>query len=179
MGDGSTCQTPADPSTRNPFIRFHSIADAPECGTNMVGFDRLQPDLDAPDQTPNFSYLLPPPAPDLPTTDAWLKDVVGRITATKAYKDDGLVIVTFDDAPGDDRGGGGAVGALLVSPFVTPGATIARPYDHISLLRSIEDLFGLQHLGAAGDPAHPALGPKAYGAFKRRSQDVHGSSTSP
>ena len=46
--------------------------------------------------------------------------------------------------------GGGRVGAVIVSPFVQPGSVNATPYNHYSLLRTIEDLFGLGHLGFAG-----------------------------
>jgi hypothetical protein len=46
--------------------------------------------------------------------------------------------------------GGGQVGALLLSPFVRGGTLDQDPYNHFSLLRTIEDLFGLGHLGYAG-----------------------------
>jgi hypothetical protein len=46
--------------------------------------------------------------------------------------------------------GGGQVGALLLSPFVKAGGVDEDPYNHFSLLRTIEDLFGLKHLGYAG-----------------------------
>jgi phosphatidylinositol-3-phosphatase len=46
--------------------------------------------------------------------------------------------------------GGGQVGALLLSPFVKAGTVDQDPYNHFALLRTIEDLFGLGHLGYAG-----------------------------
>jgi hypothetical protein len=46
--------------------------------------------------------------------------------------------------------GGGQVGALLLSPLVKGGTIDQDPYNHFSLLRTIEDLFGLAHLGYAG-----------------------------
>lgn len=49
--------------------------------------------------------------------------------------------------------GGDRVGALLLSPFVKPGSSSDTSYNHYSLLRSIEDIFGLDHIGyAANDP---------------------------
>ncbi len=45
--------------------------------------------------------------------------------------------------------GGGQVGALLLSPYVKPGTTDQETFNHFSLLRTIEDLFGLSHLGYA------------------------------
>ena len=53
--------------------------------------------------------------------------------------------------------GGDCIGALLLSPFVKPGSTSDTPYNHYSLLRSLEDIFGLrEHLGYAEDD--PATG---------------------
>jgi hypothetical protein len=51
--------------------------------------------------------------------------------------------------------GGDRIGALLLSPFVKAGSTSSIPYNHYSLLRSLEDIFHLdQHLGyASDDPA--------------------------
>jgi hypothetical protein len=61
--------------------------------------------------------------------------------------------------------GGGRVGLLLISPFVKAGSTnVADSYNHFSLLRSIEDLFGLDHLGYAADPAMPAFDKVVYNA---------------
>jgi hypothetical protein len=47
-------------------------------------------------------------------------------------------------------GGGGRVGLLLISSFVKAGSTAVSTYNHYSLLRSIEDLFGLEPTGYAG-----------------------------
>jgi hypothetical protein len=51
--------------------------------------------------------------------------------------------------------GGDRVGAVLLSPFIAPGSTSHTPYNHYSLLRSLEDIFRLDgYLGyAANDPA--------------------------
>ena len=51
-------------------------------------------------------------------------------------------------------GGGGQVGLLLISPFVKPGSVNATvTYNHFSLLLTIEELFGLEKLGYAAEPA--------------------------
>src|SRR3954466_14408320 len=93
-----------------------------------------------------------------------------------------MLIVTFDDA-GDDTNaccdeqkgpntpppagpspgpGGGRVGAVVVSPFVRPGSVVSTPYNHYSLLRSMEDLFGLSHLGYAGQDGLRPFGSGGY-----------------
>jgi hypothetical protein len=123
------------------------------------------------------------------TADAFLKKVVPEILASKAYKHGGLLAITVDQAPatgieadsssccGQPRfpnlpppaplpgggqlppSGGGQVGALLLSPFVKAGSVNQDPYNHFALLRTIEDLFGLPHLGYAG-----ASGVSSFGA---------------
>ena len=46
--------------------------------------------------------------------------------------------------------GGGRVGAVLLSPCIKPGTVNDDPYNHYSMLRSVEDNWGLPHLGMAG-----------------------------
>jgi Phosphoesterase family len=166
--------TPSSYSARmNPFGFFHSLLDLGDCATNDVPLDQLQTDLRKPETTPNFSYVAPTPctagfpgqcsegAPSgAAAADAFLAETVPQILASPAYKEDGLLIVAFGAAPPAVPTDPAAtatppaasdlkVGALLVSPFVTPGSTDASPYDPYALLRSIEDLFGLGHLALA------------------------------
>ena len=107
--------------------------------------------------------------------DGWLKDNLAPIFHSPAYKRHGLVIVTFDEAeasggeadasaccneqPGPNTPnpgaltqgpGGGRIGAVMLSPCISPGSTTDDDYNHYSLLRSVEDNFGLPHLGYAG-----------------------------
>lgn len=53
--------------------------------------------------------------------------------------------------------GGGLIGTVLVSPFIKPGIVSATPYNHYYTLRTVEDIFGLGHLGYAGYKNPPAL----------------------
>jgi hypothetical protein len=123
--------------------------------------------------------------------DAFLKQVVPEITGSKAYEESGLLVITTDQAPssgefadsssccgqplfgnvpsktltGSPRGGG-AVGALLLSPYVKGGTTSQEGFNHFSLLRTIEDLFGLKHLGYAGLSAVKSFEPSMFTAGK-------------
>jgi hypothetical protein len=164
------CLRPPDQAPRNPFLRFASITGAAECGSSMAEVDRLVPDAADTDSAPAFSYILPGPAHDgstsLTDADAWLAATLPPLLASKAYNDGGLVVVTFDaGAPDDVKAGGGRVGALLLSPFVTPGGTIGAPYDPFALLASVDGLFGLDPLGYAKDTKLKPFGPKVYGAW--------------
>ncbi len=46
--------------------------------------------------------------------------------------------------------GGDQTGAVMISKFIKPGTVSTVQYNHYSLLKSIEDIFGLDHLGYAG-----------------------------
>jgi hypothetical protein len=118
----------------------------------------------------------------LPAADAFLKTWVPRITGSEAFQDGGLLIVTFDESGsgadaccnepsgpntpnngGETPGnGGGRTGAVLISPFVKPGVANDTPYNHYSMLRSVEDIFGLEHLGYAARPDLLGFGNDVY-----------------
>lgn len=55
--------------------------------------------------------------------------------------------------PVRETGGGGRVGALLISPFVEAGTTSETYFNHYSLLVTLEELFGLERIGYAAEPA--------------------------
>jgi hypothetical protein len=49
--------------------------------------------------------------------------------------------------------GGDRTGAVLLSPLLKPGSVSEIPFNHYSLLRTIEDIFDTdEHLGYAGQP---------------------------
>jgi phosphatidylinositol-3-phosphatase len=48
--------------------------------------------------------------------------------------------------------GGDQIGAVLLSPFLQAGTVSETPFNHYSMLRSIEDIFALGHLGYAASP---------------------------
>ena len=75
--------------------------------------------------------------------------------------------------------GGGAVGALLLSPFVKAGTTNEEPFNHFSLLRTIEDLFGLKHLGYAGLSAVKSFEPSMFTAAQGLSTAARAAQASP
>jgi hypothetical protein len=168
----------------NPFVYFHSIIDRPTCAQNDVDLSRLGPDLATKATSPDYAFITPDlcnDGHDEPCVDggpggmvqanAFLREWVPMIRNSPAFKDRGLLIVTFDEAETHDSSaccderpgpntpspggptpgpGGGRVGAVLVSSCIEPGTETSEAYNHYSLLRSIEDNFGLAHLGFAG-----------------------------
>jgi hypothetical protein len=161
----------------NPFVYFHSLLDLGDCASNDLPLTKLTADLASPAKTPSYAFIVPnlchdgtePACPDgspggLQAADAFLAEWVPKILASPAYRRNGLLVITFGDGPpSDDSGccdsagagsgkavGGGRVGALLLSPYVKPGGESKTPYNHYSLLRTVEDIFGLDHLANAG-----------------------------
>jgi phosphatidylinositol-3-phosphatase len=208
----------------DPFVYFHSIIDQPDCKTHVVNLDALPADLASIATTPHLSFITPNLCNDghdgsgtgakgqgcadgkpggLASIDAFLQSWVPKITASPAFKKDGLLIITFDESnvraagavtdpvtkkktitvtftgehccnqqigpnvtrPSTDRFvdspteeyvvknegyGGDRVGAVLLSPFIKPGTVSNQPYNHYALLRSLEDIYALEHLGFAG-----------------------------
>ena len=167
----------------NPFVYFAGITSSPECRTNDVDFSHLAADLKTVSTTPNLSYISPnlcndghdTPCVDgreggLVTSDAWLRRHVPEIMASPAYKQDGMLVITFDEAEGKESataelpGGaaGGLVGALVLSPLARAGTISGRLYNHYSLLASIEETFGLSYLGYAAAPGLNRFGPDVF-----------------
>src|SRR6202012_4888592 len=70
--------------------------------------------------------------------------------------------------PGGVGPGGGRVGAVMLSPFIRPGTTSAVPYNHYALLRSVEDMLGLAHLGYAAEPGLRTFGADVFAAGQAR-----------
>ena len=55
--------------------------------------------------------------------------------------------------------GGDRTGALLLSKYIRPGTVSNVPYNHYSLLKSLEEIFGIHHyLGYAGQKGLVAFG---------------------
>ncbi len=132
----------------------------------------------------------------LEAADQMLQQVVPKILASPAYKQGGLVVITVDQAPSSGEfadssaccgqpsfpnmpppsgpaaalgpEGGGQVGALLLSPFVKAKSTSQEPYNHFSLLRTIEDLFALKHIGYAAAAKVESFEPSLFVAKPAR-----------
>ncbi len=59
--------------------------------------------------------------------------------------------------------GGDRTGALLLSKYIRPGTVSNVPYNHYSLLKSLEEIYGIHHyLGYAGQKGLVAFGPDVY-----------------
>ncbi len=117
----------------------------------------------------------------LVSANDFLAHWVPIITRSPAFQDGGLLIITFDEAssadasaccdepsgpntqfPGTHGPGGGRIGAVLLSRYIAPGTVSDIPYNHYSMLRSVEDIFALPHLGYAGARGLASFGSDVY-----------------
>lgn len=85
-----------------------------------------------------------------------------------AYNPDPAIAPTAMNGPGMFGPGGGRIGAVLLSPFIRPGTVSRQRYNHYALLRSVEDIFALEHLGFAAQPDLRGFGADVYTRPHRR-----------
>jgi hypothetical protein len=199
--DPTLDRTPADQyaTKHNPFYYFHNFIDNHDrCVQHVVNLNRLSDDLKSVATTPNYSFITPnlcddghdAPCVDKSTgglvqADGFLRKWVPKIMESPAFKQDGVLIITFDEAsgppgmdstaccgekglphgpqPGGDGPGGGRTGAVILSPFVKPNTISDVPYNHYSTLRWVEDQFGLPHLGYAAASGLVTFGEDVFG----------------
>ena len=239
----------------NPFVYFHSIIDQTDyCDAHVVPLaypdgsgKGLEADLKSVSTTPNFVFITPNLCDDghdgdgtgaagkgcksgaaggLTSIDAFLQKWIPIIQASPAYKQDGLIIINFDESNAASSGytpsfnstytlmtltinltgdaccgqqagpnvtrpddqvlttipvayasslgiptaslpgsvttiqigmhyagvGGDRTGAVLLSKWIKAGTVSDTPYNHYSLLKSLEDIFQTNgYLGYADD----------------------------
>jgi phospholipase C len=157
----------------------------------------LADDLRSVATTPDFSFITPnlcDDGHDFPCInqasgasayadyDSFLQTWVPIITSSAAFKSNGMLLVTFDEAetgaqadaaccgerpgpaaaqPGRNGPGGGIVGAVVISPFVRPGTVSSTSYNDFSFLATVEQIFGLGRLGEAAT-ATSTFGPDVF-----------------
>jgi hypothetical protein len=130
----------------------------------VVPFSRLSEDLAR--GLPPFTWITPDLCHDMhdcPVEDGdrWLSGWAPRIIA--ALQPNGILIVTFDEGSTDQGccGGtatGGHIATIIAGPGARAGVRIDAPADHYSVLRLIEDNWGLARLGLAASASTPTIG---------------------
>jgi hypothetical protein len=93
--------------------------------------------------------------------DAFLAKEVPIIENSPGFRDNGLLIITFDEGtsnqgPGSSKqfSGGGNVAFAAIGPLVQPGI-YGNNYNHYSFLRTLEDGFGVTEHPAGAATADP------------------------
>lgn len=165
---GTTCpltaRYPYAPK-HNPMVFFDDVTDTNNphsrtCIEHVRPFGELATDL-ADNMVPPYSLITPNLCDDMhddcaPTDDgikqgdAWLSRTIPMIMRSRAYRDHGTIIITWDEGTGDSDG---PIGLLLLSPDGKGGGySNTIHYTHSSTLRTIQELLGVGPL--LGDAAH-------------------------
>ena len=168
--DGKTCplvsKTPYA-AKHNPFVFFDNLTDdfsanSATCIAHMRPFSEMKQDL-ADGKTGRYVFITPnicndmhgarycrqvnPQYESIRAGDDWLAQVVPMIQQSDAYRDDGVIFITWDESEGRaDK----PIGLLAISPLAKPAyVNTSTKFTHSALLRTVEDVFGLAPLGDA------------------------------
>jgi hypothetical protein len=131
----------------NPAISYTSVSgNNAACAniTNLASFDPA---------AANFEFITPNMINDMhdgtvADGDNFLKAFMPQITSSAAFANS-VVFVTFDEGTSGTNGGGHIV-TIAITPQVTAGFLATAAYTHYSMLRTIEEAWGLPYLGSAG-----------------------------
>lgn len=130
----------------NPAISFKSIQTAPQRCAKIQPLSAFDPGA------ADFQLIVPNLCHDMHDCsvaegDKWLSSWVPRLLDSSAWKDGGVLFVTFDEP--SDKGNDTRIATIVVSRDVTPGFTSATPHTHYSLLRTIQEAWRLPCLAAS------------------------------
>src|SRR5579871_486612 len=162
-------------SKHNPFVNFTGTQGQL---ANMVPDNQLAVDL-ATSKLPTYSLVVPDQCHDMhgtggcsdtntliETGDAYVGTTVSEIMASPVWKTGhNAIVITWDEDDFSDQGqvgtgccgadpGGGHVATIVITNHDAEHVTDATAYNHYSLLRTLEEAFGLPCLQNACDTAH-------------------------
>jgi hypothetical protein len=128
----------------SPWVNFTNL---PRTTTNLPASA-----LTSWDSLPTVAFLTPDLCHDMhdcPVSagDAWAKQTLGSYLAW-ANTHNSLLVLTFDES--ETHTGGNPIATVFAGPMVAPG-TYATRIDHYSILRTIQDMYGLAALGHSAD----------------------------
>jgi len=147
----------------NPFMFYDDIAHNNARCKNVVPLTQLGVD-EAHHALPRFAWITPNLCNDMHNCatkagDTFSSQVVPPLL--KAVGPRGLVIITWDEGNTNrgccSKAAGGNIPTILAGSVVRPGLRSALPYDGYSILRTIEDSWGLPRLGWAACRCTPPL----------------------
>jgi hypothetical protein len=137
----------------DPFVYYNGVV-AGSCN-NVVPATQLPGDI-ASGALPAFTWLTPNLCNDMhdcpvATGDVYLAGIVPQLLGTLGP--DGALFLVWDEGTSNTHGGG-QVTMVAAGSGVKKGYRSTLPYDHYSLLRTIEDAWGLPQLAnsAAATP---------------------------
>src|SRR5207247_8958935 len=119
-----------------------------ECN-KVVPFSNLANDLVSGTSTPDYAWITPNMCNDthdcpISTGDSWLQANIPSILNSPAYtSQNSLVLITWDE---DDSSQGNRIATIVIAKSVRAGFRSGVFYNHYSLLKTIEQSWGLAPL---------------------------------
>ena len=148
----------------DPFVYFDDVtqnnnARAPRCIQHVRPYAELQTDL-INDRVARYNFISPNRCDDMHNScaplndpilqgDVWLSTEVPKILASRAYTNNGVLFILWDEGDSGNR----PIGMIVLSPKAKGGGyqnTIH--YTHSSTLRTVEEIFGVTRM--LGDAAN-------------------------
>jgi phosphatidylinositol-3-phosphatase len=143
----------------DPFLYFkdQQTGAGGLCASTNVDYGQFAADLAA--GTYRFMWITPnltsdghdpsnDPVAALKASDTWAQAEIGKIMASTAYKNGGVIFITWDEA--ENRSGAGSadqVPMIIVSEnIVSAGFQSAKKYSHKSYLATVEDILAMPRL---------------------------------
>ncbi len=145
----------------NPFVYFADVTQRGNpksltCIDHNRPFPTLATDLRT-GKVARYNFVIPnlcddmhdfcSPPGQVRQGDTWLAHTLPGILGSKVYRDSAVFIV-WDEGEGGD----GPIGMIALSPVARRGYTSSIAYSHSSMLRTLEEIFGVSPL--LGDAAH-------------------------
>ena len=139
----------------NPFVYFDDVTGTNNSG-NAYGIAHVRPytefvsDLQS-DTVARYNFIKPNICNDghdacapvynrLGQVDAWLASEIPKILNSNAYKNDGALFITWDEASAPDP----RIGMILLSPLARGyGYANTIHYSHSSTLRTFQEIFNV------------------------------------
>jgi phosphatidylinositol-3-phosphatase len=164
----------------DPFVSYADVQSSPRRMANVVDLSQLDSDLRH-NRVADYNFIAPDQCHDMhgdtgtagdpceydsqaliQTGDTFLRDLVHEITSSRSWTGNSVIFVTWDESDypfGDTSGccdanpGGGHVVTLVISHSDHRARTSDTPYNHYSLLGTIEDAWSLGCLANTCDTA--------------------------
>jgi hypothetical protein len=133
-----------------PAISFDAIRTNPTRCANLVDLSAFRPgDVD-------YSLIVPNQCHSghdcrMRDADAWLSGFLPSIIESEPFARGGLLVVTFDEDDAGNDPHGGHIATIVASSEVPAGFRSDERHDHYSLLRTIQDAWGLGCLARSCD----------------------------
>jgi phosphatidylinositol-3-phosphatase len=156
---GTTCPLKGDglyAPKHNPMVYFDDVTNQNDpnssyCIAHERPFSELQADLQN-NMVAQYNFITPDLCHDMHNSvgcdtldeikngDTWLSEQVPMILASGAYKNGGVLIITWDESEDGDN----PIGMIVLSPFAKGGGyTNSIHYTHSSTLRTVQEIFNV------------------------------------